>query len=228
MHIFEKKSESWEKPSWVKEINISEISWLLPNPETTNSSLIIESLFINKPVKYDSSYKKVTVDTMCNWKITENTPDAAIKNVTLVEFNSLDPYNPKWQDPVNEWSKTDDFYKVYWNIPNLITKINENECERSWVVSDIKIWTTLDDSNNFSIWENFIELAYKSSNPIIKVNFYIWDSLIEEMKIDNKKQSSFTWKIFIPASKKNKKTITIEVIDNQYYSDKITKNINIQ
>ena len=218
---------SWEKPSWVKEINISEISWLLPNPETTNESLIIESLFINEPDKYDNSYKQVQVDSLCNWKVTDRTPVAAIKNVTLVEFNSISPTNSKWQNPVIEWSKSDAFKEKYWNIPDLITEIYNNECERSWIPSEITIKTTLNDNDTLKIWENFIELAYKSSNPIIKINVYIWNSLIEEIEVANKNQWSFTWKIFIPASKINNNTITLEAVDNEYYSNSISKNITI-
>jgi membrane peptidoglycan carboxypeptidase len=225
-HIW-KSIETWEKPSWVKEINISEISWLLPNPEKTNESLIIKSLFINEPTKYDNSYKQVKIDSLCNWIITDKTPDAAIKNVTLVEFNSLSPNNPKWQDPVIKWSKTDSFKEKYWNIPNLITEVNNIECKRSGIPSEITIRTTLNDNDTLSVWENFIELAYKSSNPIIKINVYIWNSLIEEIKVANKNQWSFTWKIFIPASKINNNTITLEAVDNEYYSNSVSKNITI-
>ena len=136
------KNESWKKPYKVSEINISEVSWLLPNPETKNNDLITKSLFINKPKTYDNSYRYVQIDSLCNWKVNENTPIAAIKNATLVEFNSINPENSKWQNPVIEWSKSDEFKEKYWNIPNLITSINENECVRSWIESDIKIRTT--------------------------------------------------------------------------------------
>jgi len=226
-HIW-KEPETWKKPSWVNNVNISEISWLLPNSELTNNSLITESLFINKPSKVDNSYSQVEVDSLCNWKVTENTPEAAIKTVNLIEFNSLSPNNPKWQDPVIEWSKSDEFNEKYWNIPNLITKIKDEECERSWIPSDITIKTTTNDSDTFAAWENYIELAYKSNNPIIRIDILLWDELIDEIKIKKKKNWSYVWTFFISASKANKSsTLTLRAVDNEYYSSSVVKNIFI-
>ena len=226
-HIW-KDVETWKKPSWVKEINISEISWLLPNPETTNSSLIISSKFINKPTTYDNSYRQVEVDSLCNWIVTDKTPEAAINTVTLVEFNSLSPSNPKWQNPVINWSKSAEFMEKYWNIPNLVTEISKEECERSWVKSDITIKTTLEKNETFVVWENYVELAFRSSNPIIKIDILIDDVLIEEIKIDNKKDWSYVWNIFIPASQVHKQAIlTLRAVDNEYYSESTTRDIFI-
>ncbi len=223
-----KDIENWKKPVWVKEINISEVSWLLPNPESTNPAFIIKSLFINKPTKYDNSYKYVKVDSLCNWLITKDTPDAAIKTVTLIEFKSLMPSNPKWENPVQKWAKSDKFKKIYWNIPNLITKINP-ACKRSWIPSQIIIKTTIKNKDKLYVWENFVQFAYKSSNPIIKVEVFIWDTLVDQVKVWNKTNWSYSWKIFIPVTKANRwTTITLRAIDNQYYSSSVIKNISIK
>lgn len=223
-----KPSQTWKQPSKVQEINISEISWLLPNPEMTNSSLIIKSLFINKPDKYDNSYKTIKVDSLCNWKVTDKTPEAAIGTVTLVEFNSINPENSNWQNPVIEWSKSPEFIEKYWNIPNLVTEINNTECERSWVPSEITIRTTIKDGDIFAAWENYIELAYKSSNPIIRIDVLLWDTIIDEIKIDNKKDWSYVWTIFIPVSQSGKKrNLILRAVDNQYYSSSVSNEISI-
>ena len=223
-----KDIQNWKKPSWVKDINISKVSWLLPNPETTNSSLITKSLFINEPTKYDDSYSYVKVDSLCNWIITKNTPKSAIKTATLIEFNSLLPSNSKWQNPVLEWEKSNDFKKIYWSTPNLITKINP-ACKRSWKPSEIIIKTTVTENQVLYTWENFVQFAYKSNKPIIKVEVFIWDSLVDQVKVNNKLNWSYSWKIFIPASKVNKnRKLTLKAIDNEYYSSSITKNISIK
>lgn len=224
-----KEVENWKKPSWVFGINISEISWLLPNPESSNSWLeVISSLFINKPDTYDRSYKQLQVDSLCNWKVTENTPEAAIKTVNLVEFNSIDPFNPKWQNPVINWSKSDFFKEKYWNIPNLITIVNDSECERLGSNSDITIRTTINEWDIYSAWENYIELAYKSINPIIKIDVLIWDVLVDEIKLDWKTDWSYVWKFFIPVSQSSKNTtITLRAVDNQYFSSSTVKNISV-
>ncbi len=226
-HIW-KKSEWWRQPAWVKNINISEISWLLPNPESTNGSLIKKSLFINKPTVYDNSYSQVEVDTLCNWKVTAKTPIAAIKTVNLIQFNSLSPSNPKWQNPVIEWSKSEDFIEKYWNITDLITEVNPNECERSDIRSDITIRTTTNKLDTFTAWENYIELAYKSSNPIIKIDIMIWDLIIDTIVVDNKNDWSYVWNIFIPASQTGKKAdLVFRAVDDQYYSDTVTTEVLI-
>jgi hypothetical protein len=60
-------------------------------------------LFLNKPSKYDYSFKTIEVDALCNGVITHKTPEAAKQEVTLVQFNSLLPGNSSWEDPVQEW-----------------------------------------------------------------------------------------------------------------------------
>ncbi len=223
-----KQVENWEKPSSVKEINISNISWLLPNPEKTNPAFITKWLFVNKPTKYDNSYTYVKVDSLCNWEVTKNTPEAAIKTAILIQFNSLMPNNPKWQNPVIKWSQSDKFKKIYWNIPNLITKVNP-PCKRSGIPSEIIIKTTIKDKDILYAWENFVQFAYRSNNPIIKVQVLIWDTIVDEVKVNNKKSWSYSWKIFIPITKVNRNTtITLKAIDNEYYSDSVVKNISIK
>jgi len=221
-----KKVKNWKKPEWVKEINISKISWLLPNPETSNASNIIKSLFINPPTKYDNSYRYVTVDSLCNWEVTDKTPEAAKKVMTMIQFNSLMPNNPKWQDPVIKWTKSNEFKNKYWYW-NIITKINP-PCKRSGIPSEIIIKTTIKNNDKLYIWENYIQFAYKSNNPIIKVEVLIWDTVVDEVKVNNKTNWSYSWKIFIPATKLNKKTtITLRAIDNEYYSNEVVKKVSI-
>jgi hypothetical protein len=79
------------------------------------------------------------------------------------------------------------------------------------------------------LWENFVLFAYRSSNPIIKVEVFIWDTLVDQVKINNKKNWSYSWKIFIPATKLTKSTkLILKAIDNQYYSSTVEKHISIR
>mgnify|MGYP005621552103 CR=1 FL=1 len=219
---------SWEAPEKLKELNVSEISWLPLNPESENSSDLLKSLFINVPKEYDDSYKWIKVDSLCDWKVTDKTPKAAIKNATLIEFISLIPSNEKWQDPVIEWAKSDEAKEKYGNIENLVTQINDEECKRSWIESDILVRTTTKENDVFVAWENHIELAYRSTNPIIRIDVLIDNSIVDQIKINNKKSWSYVWNIFIPVSKINSKsTLTFRAVDKEYYSSEVNKTILI-
>ncbi len=226
-HIW-KPIEKWEMPSSVKQINISEISWLLPNPENTNNLPYVNSLFVNSPNEYDNSYKQIEVDSLCNWKVTEDTPKAAIKKVTVLKLNWLDPSNKSWQDPIDKWTKTDDFKTKYGNFWDLITNVSDEPCERKWTNNAIKINTSTNDNDIFIAWENYVNLSFNSLNPIIRIDIIIDDMIVDDVEIDNKKNWTYEWKIFIPVSKVWKQwIITFRAVDNQYYSNEISKNILI-
>ena len=223
-----KPVENWKRPAWVKEINISEISWLLPNPESSSVIPIIKSLFINTPTKYDNSYRQIQVDSLCNWKVTENTPLAAIKTVTVVEINSLNPTNPSWQWPVLNWAKSDAFKEKYWNVKDLVTNVSEEECKRSWNSLGITVGTNINDNDTLFAWENSIEFAYKSINPIVRIDVIINDIVIDEINIDNKTEWKYTWTIFIPVSRVwENSTLKLRAVDNEYYSGEVSKNISV-
>ncbi|MDP2091228.1 MAG: transglycosylase domain-containing protein [Candidatus Gracilibacteria bacterium] len=222
------ENEKWKKPSSVKEIFISEISGLLPDPEKTDKSMIISSLFVNTPTTYDRSYKQVEVDTLCNGKVTEKTPIAAIKKVTVLELNDIDPTNPEWQAPVRQWSKTDSFREKYGIFTDLVTDVTNEECKRSGADSDITIKSIINDNDVLSAGENYIELEYKSINPIIKIEILIDDMIVDEIKIDNKNKGTYAGNIFIPVSKAGKQSkIVFRAVDEQYFSNTVSRNVLI-
>lgn len=221
-------AEKWKKPSGVKEIYISEISWLLPNPEITDKSMIISSLFVNTPKTYDNSYKQMEVDTLCNWKVTENTPEAAVKTVTVLELNDIDPTNANWQWPVREWARSEAFKVKYWNFTDLVTDVSSEECTRDWTEADISIKTNKNDNDTLSAWENYIELDYSGKHPIIKIEILIDDMVVDEIKVDNKKEWTYAWNIFIPVSKAWKQAkLVFRAVDEQYISNSVSKNVEI-
>ena len=211
--------EDWKEPAWISKINISEISWLLPNPENQSSNYLVESLFINKPTSYDNSFKRIEVDVLCDWKVSDNTPDAAIRNKTLVQLHSLYPSNSKWENPVIEWSQSEKFKEKYWNIPNITTNLNDKICERSWIPSKIIIKSTITENEAFTKWINFIEFAYTSNNPLIKAEILINDEIIDEIDLNNKLKWAYLWTFNIPENYINKKVnLSVRALDSEYYS----------
>ena len=226
-----KKVRNWEKPSNIKEITISTISWL-PIEESEknedNKTFITKSLFLNPPTNNDNSFKKIEIDALCNWKVTHETPIAAIKSVTLTEFHSLSQFNKNWEDPVKEWVISDKAKKIYWNIPNLVTSISDEICDRNIKPSEIVIKSKISSWDTFVVWENYIELAYKSNNPIIKIDFLINNKKVDEIKLTDKIIWTYIWTFYIPPQYANSKAnISLRAVDNLYYSSEEVNSINI-
>jgi len=47
----------------------------------------------------------VKVDALCNGLVDENTPPEAIKEVFVINFQSIDPSNKNWEGGVLDWLK---------------------------------------------------------------------------------------------------------------------------
>lgn len=220
--------ENWSKPAEVKEVNISEISWFLPSPENTDNKFIVSSLFLNKPTKYDYSFKSIEVDALCNGLITEKTPEAAKQNVTLLQFNSLQPGNSSWEWPVQNWVKSWKAAEKYWNIWNTISNFSEEACERTSVESKIAINSLTEIWDVFTVWLNTIKFGYRSTNPIIKIDVILEWNIVDSIKVDNKTEWIYEWIISLPFEFENKKIdIIFRAVDNQYYSESQSTQIYI-
>ena len=223
-----KPVKTWTRPRWVSEINISEITWLLPNPENYWANLLVKSVFVNKPEKYDNSYQSVEVDVLCNGKVTPETPAAAVRNATLIEFHSLQPNNPAWENPVQEWAKSDEAKAKYWNIANLITTLNDKVCERSGTNWDIIIKSNIENNWEYIIGENYIELAYRSDSIIKSVEILIDWVVVQTIDTEGKKEWTFVWNIFLPWMYKNKNVVLeVRAVDENYFSNSEINNIKI-
>lgn len=225
----DKEVLNWQRPSWVKELNISSISWLLPSPENPINNFLVKSLFINAPENYDNSFKKVEIDKLCMWKVSENTPKDAIGYVNLIEFHSLNRENPAWENPVQKWVSSWEYKENMWNnLWNVVTTINEKECIREQTNSSIEIWSLTQNGEIFFNGSNYIEIWYRSDNPIIKLEILIWNDKIKEININNQKQWVYKWAFNIWKEFIWENTITIKAIDNLYYSNSETKSIVIK
>lgn len=211
--------KNWSKPSNVSEINISEITWLLPNPENAQANLLIKSLFINKPTKYDNSFNTIQIDILCNGSVTENTPVAAIRNATLIEFHSLNPSLASWENPVQEWARSDAAKEKYWNIENLITSTNNQVCEREWTAWNTILKSNIINNSNYFVWENHVEIAYRSDNTIKSLEILVNWIVAQTINTEWKKEWIYSWNMFLPWMYKNQ-TVSLEIraVDSNFYS----------
>jgi len=224
----DKAVKNWTRPRWVSEINISEITWLLPNPENYWANLLVKSVFVNKPEKYDNSYQSVEVDILCNGKVTPETPAAAVRNATLIEFHSLQPNNPAWENPVQEWAKSDEAKAKYWNIANLITTLDNNSCERTWNNSNISIKTNIENNWTYFLWENYVEISYNSDSAIKSLEVLINWLVVQSIDTEWKSEWTYSWNIFLPWMYKNKDVnLEIRAVNLDYYSNSEINKVHI-
>jgi hypothetical protein len=117
---------------------------------------------------------------------------------------------------------------LYWSSWNIVTKIRNEECSRSWVPSDIKFNTNISDWHTFIAGSNNIELGYRSNNPVIKLQFLISWKVINEVNLENKKEWVYVGSFNIPSSYINsRQELTIRVVDNIYNSSEKTHKVII-
>jgi penicillin-binding protein 1A len=209
-----KKIESWTKPKWIIEVVISTNSWKLPTDLTPVKSKE-KSLFINLPTQYDDSYFSREIDVLCNWKVTDNTPIDAIKLVKWIKYNSLRPNYKNWELPVSKLSNFwDDIY-------------TNDICERWKKDSSMDLWINLSNNWNLVSWANYVELAYRSKNPIIKLEILLDWKKLAVYNLPWKLEWWYRWSFNIPSWMSWKKTLLIKAIDSNFYSKSITKNVTL-
>jgi len=214
------------KTPWIKEVYISKISWLLP-PSSLDSEFTEQSLFLNAPNRYDASIPWYEVDALCNGKVTEFTPPAAIKQVSLLRFMSLRPDNAQWENPVQTWVANGWYEEEFWELENVIWYASDEICERSDLASDIILKTTTEDDDSFVRGSNFIELAYRSNHPIIRLDVFVGGESIKQIPLTSKKEGVYKWSFEIPATVWDKTDLIIRAVDSQYFSKEEIKTIKI-
>lgn len=221
-----KPVEDWKKPSDVKSVKISELSWLLPSPNFPNNFLV-SSYFINSPKKFDDSYKEIQYDALCNWKVTSQTPESAIKTKIIVNLHSLKPDKLSWENPVQQWIKSSGILEKYWFTWDSNVQITDEVCNRSGEWWNINIKTTLSTEKTYAIWWNNLGIAYKSDLNILKIEILINWEVIQSIPVNN----SF-WTLeqnfIIPEKFKNSKVkVEIRAINSEYFTSSETKTIKV-
>ena len=207
-----KRVEKWNRPNWVKEVLISTNSWKIPTSLTPTKAKV-KWLFINPPTQFDDSYFSKEIDILCNWRVTDKTPPEAIKLIKWVRYHSLKPEWPNWEEPVARLSS-------FWNI-----EYKDKVCERWNKDTNMKVWVSI--SNNWKLveWANYVELAYRSKNPIIKLEILLDWTKIASYDLPWKLEWWYRWAFNIPSWMTWNHIITVKSIDNSYYSKSIIKNV---
>ncbi len=208
-----KAVKNWTAPSDLKTAKISSISWLLPAKWAEWYS--VSWMFVNLPVEYDNSFKTVQVDILCNWKVTKDTPQAAIQEAKTLTFHSLKPDNPAWENPVQARARSWAYAKEY-SVWSIVIPSNE-VCKRTSETLSAEILTSTKAWATFMNWSNYIEIWYKSPVSIIRLDIYVWDTKVSSIKLSPQKAWLYRWNIDIPSWFNWSYNLTIKTINSEFY-----------
>jgi hypothetical protein len=224
----DKKVMDWKRPAWVSTMAISKLTWF-PVTEWFRADLIESSMFKNLPTWEWTWLKIVKVDALCNWKVSELTPTAWIKDIYVLDIHSLIPTNKAWEWPIQKWVKDWWYKETLWELVDSADIISDTICDRQENPSvwDIQIASRIIDKWQLLTWDNYIELAYKSTSPIIKIDILLDDIKIDEISLPGKNEWSYKWNFKIPETYKWVYNITLRAVNNDYYSFDEKKEIEI-
>ncbi|EKE29895.1 MAG: 1A family penicillin-binding protein [uncultured bacterium (gcode 4)] len=217
-HIWLEKLDFVE-PEWVFHATISKASWRLASSSTPDE-LKVSSIFAVKPTEYDGWYKSVQVDSLCNWQITDSTPQEAIRSVFVWGGTSpiIDSYD-------SDWLKTIGKYSIFWaeSDSENVAGIKDSPCERPWrefawvsVSSSLVDWVVPVGTKNF-------EIRYDSNNPVIKILISVDWTVVKTIPVAEEKAWNINTSIEI--SEWNHK-IDIKALDKYYYVWTVAYSIN--
>jgi hypothetical protein len=114
----------------------------------------------------------------------------------------------------------------YWNVSNLVTSVSNKICERWTKMGNVTIGSNIKNEGNYSIWENYLELWYKSDNPIKSIEILVNGNINQTVDTWWKKEWIYYWSLNIPWMYKNQKLIIeIRAVDDEYYSTSEVKQI---
>jgi len=224
----DKKVMDWKRPAWVSTMAISKLTWFAIE-EWFRADLTESSMFKNLPTWEGTWLKIVKVDALCNWKVSELTPTAWIKDIYVLDIHSLIPTNKAWEGPIQKWVKDWWYKETLWELVDSADVISDTICDRQENPSiwDIQIASRIIDKWQLLNWDNYLELAYKSTSPIIKIDILLDDIKIDEISLPWKNEWSYKWNFKIPETYKWVYNITLRAVNNAYYSFDEKKEVEI-
>jgi hypothetical protein len=61
----------------------------------------------------------------------------------------------------------------------MVTSISDEICQRSGIASSVTLGSNLKENGNYFVGENYLEIGYRSSNPIKSLEILINGSLAQ-------------------------------------------------
>lgn len=196
--------------------------------ESTPSGNRVSGMFAVKPTKYESAGKEVTVDSLCNGKVTPDTPTESIKTGMLLDLEPIvESYDASWVAATRNWaggrSPEDESMDLG---ESLIASYTDQVCVRpSQDRAVIDFQSNLLDGSSRALGKSSLSLSYQSSNPVQKVKFLLNDKVIRTLRIE-KPVTAGDIKTEYSFLEPGLQTLSVVVIDTYGYSSTQSMNIS--
>lgn len=216
---------------WTSYINVNSINWKKASNKTPiqiSKKTIARIDWIPKSDQW-KTIKKLEIDTMCNWLVSEYTPEKDKENAYIIKAPlSYRPNDWRWQEPVNNWWKNY-WVKKYQKIFNSIVLLKEPTeiCSDRLIIAEK--------------WELDFSLNYPKNNQTLSYVFDLWLNIKNtpfnlktiNIYIDNKlvQEESYNGEEIIDVYLPNSiwvgnHNLKVVIVDEQWY--KKFQNINIK
>ena len=221
-------------PVEIKTLAISKLTWKLPSIDTP-LSLIIQTIWYiaNLPSKQDDSIKKIQIDKLCNWKVSQWTP----KNDIWIGY-VITPEDVIWPEASPEnYANVLAWWRNYWikkyseilNAPVFLLTWPNQICEERQLIA--KYWKIKVDVIKPEIWQNIAHLFniwYNLKWPFVvkSVKVYLGDILIGSFSYNTKEISDIKT-LKIPDYVKWDVKLKVVVEDEKWYKDEEDLNVNV-
>lgn len=219
--------EDFSKPKDVYSYNIVKTSGRLATNETPEDQ-IVSTIMANKLTEYDTGFKEMKIDTLCNGPVSSNTPEDAIKTIYIPSSNPvIDGYDPEWTRGFFEALKMGAYGSGSTWSGNTAPVISDTPCERpSWPgevsVSIDLVWTTITTGSG----KKTVEIGWIGNREIATLRLIYQGEIKREVlygtgrKMNGKERVAMN----LPAGSS---TFDIEIIDKFWFKYQESKTLII-
>jgi hypothetical protein len=221
--------EPFKKPDSVYTATISSITGKLASDSTPTKNRV-SGMFAVKPTKFESAGKEVTVDSLCNGKVTADTPPESIKTGKLLDLEPIvESYDDSWVSSTRSWAggRPSSGEEGSLDVEDqYVSSYTDQVCVRpSADRAVVDFQTNLLEGSNRALGKSSLSVSYQSSNPVQKVRFLLNDREIRSVAI-NPAAASGNARADYSFVEEGSQTISVVVIDIYGYSSTKTYNVS--
>ncbi len=167
----DKPAERFKEPPGITRIIVDATSGKLP---TANSPSTKEEVFAdyNRPQDYDNIHISLAYDSLTNLPADPTTPPERITYKNFTVFQSEQPQNPGWENPVRDWA-----IKNGYLYPS---RVPTNPTQPGFGEISARI-TSPSDGQQIESLPFFVGVEAQGTNPIARVDLFIDGLFIKSM-----------------------------------------------